>query len=123
MLTLMFIAGCRNDDRMSMLVNPQYANQSKKFANLTSFKEKGLPFVPYDEIENVDGAQHSFLLANYDDKGRLVELSSFVENDLVFLQKIIYSGDALKEVIKYNNAGKVTRRRVYQKGDPDASLK
>jgi hypothetical protein len=107
---------------MKLLVNPEYANQSKMFTNLCSYKEKGLPVVPYDEIDSAKELPESYLVGEFDGNGRLVTLSSFVGGELLFIQKITYKGNALAEVTKLDKAGEITQRVVYAKGAASAML-
>ena len=79
-----------------------------------------MPFVPYEQIDSIKSLPDSYLVGEFDEDGRLVTLRSFVDGELLFTQKISYNGKALEEVIKFDKEGKVTQKRVYDKGDINA---
>lgn len=81
----------------------------------TSITSKHFPFHPANEIVDTDiDLQHSYVKAEYDEKGRLIVMKKYIKGTIFFVQKFEYSdkGDPVLAVL-YDSESKELQRREY----------
>jgi len=82
------------------------------YASITS---KNFPFYPANEISETEiDLQHSYVKAEYDEKGRLIVMTKYIKGTIFFVQKFEYSdnGDLVLAVL-YDSESKELQRREY----------